>query len=185
MGYGGGKAILRDIDELKAAVGNFPGTEVFMPAVAPASVVLRSWSDVYASEEAFLFALAEALREEYRAIVDAGLILQIDNAYLATLYDVMVPPSLLAGYRRWAELRVGALNHALEGIPESRTRYHGAGGAGMARTRMTFPSRRLSTWYFACASGATPWRWQTRDMSTSGEYGRRSSYLQGACFCLG
>jgi 5-methyltetrahydropteroyltriglutamate--homocysteine methyltransferase len=64
------------------------------------------------------------LREEYEAIVNAGFVLQIDDAYLATTYDIIAPPGSLQDYRRWAELRVAALNHALRGIPEDRTRYH-------------------------------------------------------------
>jgi 5-methyltetrahydropteroyltriglutamate--homocysteine methyltransferase len=64
------------------------------------------------------------LREEYQAVVDAGLIAQIDDAFLASVYDVMVPPKTLADYRKWAEVRIEALNHALKGIPPERTRYH-------------------------------------------------------------
>jgi 5-methyltetrahydropteroyltriglutamate--homocysteine methyltransferase len=71
-----------------------------------------------------VFALAEALREEYKAIVDAGLILQIDDAYIPYMYERLVPPMTLAQYRQWAELRIDALNHALEGIPAERARYH-------------------------------------------------------------
>jgi 5-methyltetrahydropteroyltriglutamate--homocysteine methyltransferase len=78
----------------------------------------------YKSDEEFLYAVADAMHVEYKAIVDAGFILQIDDAYLATTYDVIVPPGTLADYRRWVELRVDALNHALLGIPEERTRYH-------------------------------------------------------------
>src|SRR5262249_55621334 len=71
-----------------------------------------------------LFAIAEALGEEYRAIVAAGLTVQIDDAFLATTYDLMVPPASLADYRKWAAVRIEALNHALRGIPEEKSRYH-------------------------------------------------------------
>src|SRR5262249_7635975 len=71
-----------------------------------------------------LFAIADALRDEYQAIVDAGLLLQVDDAYLASYYDIIVPPGTLADYRRWASLRIEALNHALRGIPPERARYH-------------------------------------------------------------
>jgi len=95
-----------------------------MTAVAPASVVPDREDHYYQSDEEYVFAIAEALREEYRSIVDAGLILQVDDAYLALYYDVMVPPGTLEDYRAWAGLRVDALNHALSGLPEDRVRYH-------------------------------------------------------------
>jgi len=78
----------------------------------------------YSNEEEALFAIAKALHEEYKAIVDAGLIVQIDDAFLASTYDIMVPPRSLADYRKWAAVRVEALNHALAGIPAERARYH-------------------------------------------------------------
>ncbi len=71
-----------------------------------------------------MFALADALHQEYKAIVDAGLYVQIDDAFLPYMYERMVPPMTKADYRRWAELRIDALNHALAGIPEARSRYH-------------------------------------------------------------
>jgi 5-methyltetrahydropteroyltriglutamate--homocysteine methyltransferase len=95
-----------------------------MPLVAPASVVPQRQDEFYKTEEEALFAIADALREEYKTVVDAGLIAQIDDAFLAATYDVMVPPKTLEEYRRWAELRVEALNHALKGLPAERTRYH-------------------------------------------------------------
>ena len=75
----------------------------------------------YRSDEEFLFALADELNKEYRAIIEAGLFLQVDDAYLATHYDVIGD---YAKYREWAELRVTALNRALRGIPPERSRYH-------------------------------------------------------------
>jgi 5-methyltetrahydropteroyltriglutamate--homocysteine methyltransferase len=95
-----------------------------MPAVAPASVAPDRTDHYYKSDEDYLAAVADALHVEYKAIVDAGFILQIDDAYLAITYEVMVPPGTFEDYRRWAELRIEALNHALRGIPEERTRYH-------------------------------------------------------------
>ena len=68
--------------------------------------------------------IAEALREEYKAIVDAGLYVQIDDAYIPFMYDVIVPPGTMDDYRAWAQPRIDAVNHALEGIPEDRVRYH-------------------------------------------------------------
>jgi 5-methyltetrahydropteroyltriglutamate--homocysteine methyltransferase len=124
--YRGATAIRQDIENLKAALprDNLNPPEVFMTAVAPGSVVPDRSDEHYSSDEAYLFAVADAMREEYQAIVDAGFVLQVDDAYLATYFDVIVPPGTLEDYRRWAALRVEALNHALRGIPEERTRYH-------------------------------------------------------------
>jgi 5-methyltetrahydropteroyltriglutamate--homocysteine methyltransferase len=122
--YTGQAAIRRDIEDLKRAIAGVDVVNAFLPVVAPASVVPARTDEHYKSEEEALFAIAEALREEYKAIVDAGLICQIDDAFLASTYDVMVPPKSLQEYRKWAELRVEALNHALQGVPEERTRYH-------------------------------------------------------------
>ena len=78
----------------------------------------------YADEKALLFALADCLHQEYQAIVDAGLYVQIDDAFLPYMHERMVPPMSEAQYRAWAQLRIDALNHALRGIPEERSRYH-------------------------------------------------------------
>ena len=77
-----------------------------------------------ASAEEFAFGLAEALRDEYKAITDAGLIVQIDDAWLPAMYERLVPPGTPDDYRRWASMCIEALNHALRGIPEHMTRYH-------------------------------------------------------------
>ena len=122
--YTGHAAIRRDIANLKAAANGSKTTDLFMAAVAPASVAPDRAEEYYKSDEEYLFAVAGALREEYKAIIDAGLILQVDDAYLALTYEVMVPPKTLKDYRKWAAIRIEALNHALRGLPEERTRYH-------------------------------------------------------------
>jgi 5-methyltetrahydropteroyltriglutamate--homocysteine methyltransferase len=122
--YQGAAAIQKDIAALKAAVKGVNVADVFMPAVAPASVAPDRKDEFYRTDEEFLVVVAEALREEYKAIVDAGFILQIDDAYIASYYDIIVPPGTMGDFRKWAQLRIDILNHALEGIPEERTRYH-------------------------------------------------------------
>jgi 5-methyltetrahydropteroyltriglutamate--homocysteine methyltransferase len=97
--------------------------EGFLTAVAPASTGYDAVNEYYASERDYVFAIADALREEYLEISRAGLILQIDDAVLANMYDELVQQSPQR-YRDWAELCVDALNHALRGIPEDRVRYH-------------------------------------------------------------
>jgi 5-methyltetrahydropteroyltriglutamate--homocysteine methyltransferase len=92
--------------------------------VAPASALPGAKIEHYKDEETYLFALADALHHEYKAIVDAGLYVQIDDAFLPYMYERMVPPMSKADYLRWAGLRIEALNHALAGIPQERSRYH-------------------------------------------------------------
>ncbi len=115
--------ILRDIANFKAALTNIKVEEAFMPVVAPASFLREAHNEYYPTEEAYVYAVADALRHEYQAIVDAGFILQVDDAVLATMWVVMESEGL-AAYRRWAELRIEALNHAIEGLPPDRVRYH-------------------------------------------------------------
>jgi 5-methyltetrahydropteroyltriglutamate--homocysteine methyltransferase len=122
--YTGGPAIQRDIANLKAAMEAAGVREGFLPVVAPASCFPSLIDEHYGSEEAALIGIAEALREEYRAIVDAGLSVQVDDAYIPFMYDVLVPPATMADYRAWAQPRLDALAHALDGIPEDRVRYH-------------------------------------------------------------
>lgn len=121
--YTGQAAIQRDIDNLKAAIAG-RDIEGFLPVVAPASVVPNRIDEHYKNPDDALFAIAEALNAEYRAVADAGLIVQIDDAFLTSSYDLMVPPQTLKDYRKWAALRIEAINHALRGIPEQRSRYH-------------------------------------------------------------
>jgi 5-methyltetrahydropteroyltriglutamate--homocysteine methyltransferase len=80
--------------------------------------------EYYATEEDYVHAIADALRVEYRAIIDAGLTVQVDDAHLPMMHDQMIPPATPEDFRRWAGLRIDALNHALEGLPTERTRYH-------------------------------------------------------------
>jgi 5-methyltetrahydropteroyltriglutamate--homocysteine methyltransferase len=115
--------IKRDMDNLKAAAQGAKVEEIFFTAVAPASTAFDGVNEHYKNEHDYIFAIADALREEYQAAYKAGFVLQVDDAVLANMYDHLVQQSP-AKYREWAELRVDALNHALEGIPEDRVRYH-------------------------------------------------------------
>ncbi len=124
ISYAGEAELQRDIANLKNALAKVGDVEGFLPVVAPASAIPNARDDHYGDEERLLFALADALHEEYRAIVDAGLYLQIDDAFLPYMYERLVPPMTMAEYREWAELRIAALNHALRGLPPERTRYH-------------------------------------------------------------
>src|SRR4029079_9369414 len=122
--YVGHAAIKRDIDNLAAAVRASGATEAFMTAVSPATLQILPNAH-YKSAEDYVFALAEAIGEEYRAIVEAGFVLQIDDPALVDIYDWWFSMNDdIAGYRKWAALQVEAVNHARKGIPEDRVRFH-------------------------------------------------------------
>ena len=124
ISYTGQAEVQRDIENFKSALSEAGVAQGFLPVAAPSSVIPDRKNEYYKSEEDLLHAIAEAMRSEYRAIVDAGLLLQLDDARLAVTYDRMVPPASFADYRNWAAMQVEAINHALQGIPEERVRYH-------------------------------------------------------------
>jgi len=123
VAYVGQEALQSDIANLKAALQGKDPEEVFMPAISPSDVEGRQENEYYASEEEYLYAIADAMSEEYRTIVDAGFLLQIDDPRLVTYY-VANPQASVEDCRRWAEVRVEAVNHALKGIPEEKIRFH-------------------------------------------------------------
>ncbi len=130
VSYKGHAQLERDLANLRAAVDAHGVEEAFMPAISPVDVVGNQTNEYYPSEEEFLDAVAAAMNEEYRAIVDAGFILQIDDPHLITYY-VKTPDLELADYRKWAGAQAEVVNHALEGIPEDRVRYHTCYGINM------------------------------------------------------
>jgi 5-methyltetrahydropteroyltriglutamate--homocysteine methyltransferase len=121
--YKGHPFLQADIATLKSALAGLPHEEVFMPAIAPSYIAATLPNAHYRTAAEYEHAIADALREEYRGIVDAGFILQIDDPRLVTYY-ILNPAATLAECRRWAEVRVEALNHALRGIPRERIRFH-------------------------------------------------------------
>ena len=122
--YNGLFELQRDIDNLKAATKATGVDEAFLPVAAPSSAIPDRKNEYYKTDEDLVVALAEALRTEYRAIVESGFLLQVDDARAAVTYDRMVPPSSFEDYYRWLERHVEILNHALEGLPQDRIRYH-------------------------------------------------------------
>jgi 5-methyltetrahydropteroyltriglutamate--homocysteine methyltransferase len=119
--YTGQAELAREIDIARAAAGS---EDVFLTSTAPASLEVYRRNDYYKSEEEYLYAIAEAMRDEYQAIVDAGLLLQVDDAWLPALWDRIGLEMGLEAFRKRSMVRVEALNHALRGIPEDRVRYH-------------------------------------------------------------
>jgi 5-methyltetrahydropteroyltriglutamate--homocysteine methyltransferase len=121
--YKGHAQLQSELDTLKSAMAQSSAVEAFVPAIAPSNVETTTPNEHYPSQEAYVFAIAEAMREEYKAIVDAGFLLQIDDPFLVTYY-IMRPELSIADCRKWAEVRVEALNAALKGIPPDRVRFH-------------------------------------------------------------
>ena len=122
--YTGLDALKRDIDDIKTALKGVNVTEAFLPVAAPASVIPDRKNAYYKNDEEMFEALAAAMRTEYRTIAESGLLLQLDDARAAVTYDRMVPPASFADYRKWLEHQMEVLNHAIEGIPPERIRYH-------------------------------------------------------------
>jgi 5-methyltetrahydropteroyltriglutamate--homocysteine methyltransferase len=122
--YTGQAAIQRDIENFRSAMKGAQVTEAFLPVAAPSSVIPDRKNEFYKNDEDYMQALASAMRQEYRAIADSGLLLQLDDARAAVTFDRMVPPASFADYLRWLEHMVEITNHAIEGIPEERIRYH-------------------------------------------------------------
>jgi 5-methyltetrahydropteroyltriglutamate--homocysteine methyltransferase len=122
--YTGQAALRRDIDNFKAALAGVKVEEAFLPVAAPASVIPDRKNEYYKSDEDCLVAIGEAMRTEYRMIVEAGFVLQLDDARAAVTYDRMVPPASFADYRKWVAMHMEVLNHAIAGLPPDRMRYH-------------------------------------------------------------
>ena len=126
VSYIGQDEVQRDIQLFKSALAkaNVRTEEAFMCVLAPGWLEHFFYNEYYATDEEYLFALADAIKHEYKAIVDAGFILQIDDPALPDTYDMIVPQPGIEEYRKFAAVRIEAVNHALQGIPEDRVRYH-------------------------------------------------------------
>lgn len=121
--YVGHAAIAADIANFKAALAANGVSEGFMTSIGPASCA-RVGNRHYKTDDEFVFACADAMREEYKAIVDAGLVLQIDDPAIAENFDQINPAPSYEDYRRFTEPKIEALNHALKGLPQDRIRFH-------------------------------------------------------------
>jgi 5-methyltetrahydropteroyltriglutamate--homocysteine methyltransferase len=124
--YIGQSEVRADIERFGAALAKagVPHERAFMCVLAPGWLEHFFYNEHYATDEDYLFALADAIRHEYKAIIDAGFTLQIDDPALPDTWDMIVPAPPVEEYRRSARIRVEALNHALHGLPEDRVRYH-------------------------------------------------------------
>jgi 5-methyltetrahydropteroyltriglutamate--homocysteine methyltransferase len=122
--YTGQAELQRDIDNFKAALKGVKVEEAFLPVAAPASVIPDRKNEYYKSEEELIRAIGAAMHTEYKMIIDAGFVLQLDDARAAVTYDRMVPPASFEDYRKWFALQVDVLNEAIAGLPADRIRYH-------------------------------------------------------------
>jgi hypothetical protein len=126
--YIGQDAYREDIANLKAALQGVSGVEGYLPAVAPGTMEHWMYNEYYKTDEEFLFAIADAMAEEYKAITDAGFILQIDDPDLPDGWQ-MYPDMTVPEYRKYADLRVEALNQALKNVPRQLVRFHTCWGS--------------------------------------------------------
>lgn len=123
LSYVGDEALHADIENLVHALASTGAHQGFMTALSPGSAS-RITNEYYESDEEWLYAWADVLRTEYKAIIDAGLILQIDDPSIAENFDQISPEPAIEDYVAFTKLRVDALNYALEGLPEDQVRFH-------------------------------------------------------------
>ena len=121
--YKGQAALKAELDNLKAALKGLDVAEVFVPCISPANIEDWNENKYYETNDQYLFAIADAMNVEYRTIVDAGFLVQVDDPRLVSYY-LMDPTMSVDAIRTWAMKRVEALNHALRGIPTEKIRYH-------------------------------------------------------------
>jgi 5-methyltetrahydropteroyltriglutamate--homocysteine methyltransferase len=152
--YTGSADVGRDIANFKSALAKAPATEAFMPVAAPASVIPDRENEFYKSEDELLDAIGLAMRQEYKTIVDAGFLVQLDDARTAVTFDRMVPPASFEDYRRWAGKLAAVLNHAVEGIPEDKIRYHVCWGSWPGPHTTDVPLARIADIILSVKAGA-------------------------------
>ncbi len=138
--YNAMEELTQDLNRLKATLSRVDVAGAFVTAASPSvAVYVLSNNAYYATEEDYLFAVADALNVEYRAITDAGFDLQIDSPELCHLYD----PEYLEEYQRWLSVRIEAINQALQGVPEDRVRLHVCWGSGNSPHTKDVPLRLI------------------------------------------
>jgi 5-methyltetrahydropteroyltriglutamate--homocysteine methyltransferase len=140
--YVGHAAVQTDIANLQAALRGVQVEEAFLPAVAPGTIEHWLANEHYPTDEAYLYAIADAMHEEYKAITDAGLILQIDDPDLPDAWQIHLEMSV-AEYRKYAELRIDALNHALRDCPQEQVRLHVCWGSYHGPHKYDIPLRDI------------------------------------------
>jgi 5-methyltetrahydropteroyltriglutamate--homocysteine methyltransferase len=122
--YVGQAELKQDIDNFRAALRGLTVEEAFLPVAAPSSVIPDRKNEHYASDDDLQQAIGDAMHAEYRAIIDAGFLVQLDDARAAVSFDRMVPPRSLPEYRTWLAKQIEITNHAIKGLPREKIRYH-------------------------------------------------------------
>ena len=151
--YVGQAELQRDIDNFKAALAAVNVAGAYLPANTPGTIEHWMANEHYNTDEAFLFAIAEAMHEEYRAIVDAGFLVQIDDPDLPDGWACL-PDITLADYRKYAAMRVDALNHALRDIPPEKIRLHVGWGSFHGPHHDDIPLRDIIDLIFRVRAGS-------------------------------
>jgi 5-methyltetrahydropteroyltriglutamate--homocysteine methyltransferase len=152
--YSGQAALQLDIDNFKAALKSVKVVEGFLPVAAPASAVPDRKNEYYPSEEALVEAIGRAMHDEYKQIVDNGLLVQLDDARAAVTYDRMVPPASFNDYRKWVARHMDILNAATEGIPTDKIRYHVCWGSWPGPHTTDVPARDIMDLILRVRAGA-------------------------------
>ena len=151
--YVGQTEVKADIENLKAALQGKQIEEAFLPAIAPGTMEHWMKNEYYPTDETYLFAIADAMHEEYKTIVDAGFILQIDDPDLADAWQ-MFPHMSVADYRKYQELRIDALNHGLRDLPVDRVRFHMCWGSYHGPHKYDIPLREIVDLILKVRAGA-------------------------------
>jgi 5-methyltetrahydropteroyltriglutamate--homocysteine methyltransferase len=151
--YIGQADLRRDLDNFRAALAGVAVAEAFLPANTPGTIEHWMANEYYKSDEEFVFAIAEVMNEEYRAIVDAGFLLQIDDPDLPDGWNC-IPTITLPEYRKYAAMRVDALNHALRGIPREKVRLHVCWGSFHGPHHDDVPLREIIDLIFRVNAGS-------------------------------
>jgi len=150
--YIGQDALNTDIENFKTALDGAAAMEAYLPSLTPGSIEHWMANDHYGSDEEFVFAIADAMREEYEAIVDAGFLLQLDDPDLPDGWQ-MFPNMSVAEYRKYAEMRVDALNHGLRNIPREKIRLHVCWGSNHGPHQGDIPLRDIIDLIFKVNAG--------------------------------
>ncbi|HEX2227332.1 MAG TPA: cobalamin-independent methionine synthase II family protein [Candidatus Binatia bacterium] len=151
--YIGQQEVNSDIANLKAALEGTNAAEAFLPAVAPGTMEHWMKNEHYPTTESYLFAIADAMHEEYKAIVDAGLVLQIDDPDLADAWQ-MHPEMTVAEYRKYQEMRIDALNYGLRDLPVERIRFHMCWGSYHGPHKYDIPLKEIADLILKVRAGA-------------------------------
>ena len=143
-----------DIANFKAALAGVSVEEAFMPVAAPITVETDRRNEHYSSQEAYLYAIADALKQEYKAIVDAGFLVQLDDPWITARWDQLLPNIDLKAFQTFCETRIEATNYALSAVPRDRIRYHICWGSWHGPHSTDIPIKHIQSLFLKVKAGA-------------------------------